>query len=215
MPAGAISVTAWRTLIDNKIERLPVRPSAIARKCGVHIFTYWDYMKASGRSDIEVLQMFGSDGFTQLTKGDYLVFYNPCNSPARNRWTLAHELGHILLGHITKQQPALCRGEVKDFYDIQADNFAARLLCPEAIVHFCGVSSVAELKALTDLSKQASEIAWQGLCERRTRGRFTLDPTEQLLLQQFQPFIASYISEKINEDPDLMPPTGMMMQYRL
>ena len=149
-------------------------------------------MRATGVNSIQLLKEYGRDGFTQLVGTTYTIFYNPCNSPARNRWTLAHELGHI-----------------------QADNFAARLLCPEAIVHFCGVSSVAELKALTDLSKQASEIAWQGLCERRARGRFTLDPTEQLLLQQFQPFIASYISEKINEDPDLMPPTGMLAQYRL
>lgn len=212
---GTISSSAWNTLMRAGCSSLPIKPSRIARFYGILLYKYEDYMRATGVNSIQLLKEYGRDGFTQLVGTTYTIFYNPCNSPARNRWTLAHELGHILLGHITKQQPALCRGEVKDFYDIQADNFAARLLCPEAIVHFCGVSSVAELKALTDLSKQASEIAWQGLCERRARGRFTLDPTEQLLLQQFQPFIASYISEKINEDPDLMPPTGMLAQYRL
>lgn len=215
MSVGEISKTAWKVLFDNQIERFPVRPTGIARKNNILVFEYSDYINTTGRTCAEVFDRYGKDGFTQLLNGRYTVFYNHCSSPARCRWTLAHELGHIFLGHITEQHPTLSRGVVKDFLDIQADNFAARLLCPEVIAHFCGVQSAEELCDLFDISKQAAQTRWRDLSERRLRGSFRLEPEEVTLLNRFHPFIARYLSEKANRSPDIMPPNCKSLPYRI
>ncbi|WP_418427947.1 ImmA/IrrE family metallo-endopeptidase [Anaerotruncus massiliensis (ex Liu et al. 2021)] len=212
MSVSGITKTAWRVLLDTRIERFPVRPTEIARKNDILVFEYSDYMRTTGRSCEEVFTRYGKDGFTQLIGGKYTVFYNHCSSPARCRWTLAHELGHIFLGHITEQCPTLSRGVVKDFLDIQADNFAARLLCPEAIAHFCAVRSEEELRGLFDISKQAAKARWRDLSERR-RSAFRLEREEELLLNQFQPFIASYLADRTG--PELMPPSCQSLPYRI
>lgn len=215
MSVSEISKTAWKVLIDNKIEQFPVRPTGIARKNNILVFEYSDYMHATGRTCAELFDRYGKDGFTQLLNGRYTVFYNHCNSPARCRWTLAHELGHIFLGHITEQRPTLSRGVVKDFLDIQADNFTARLLCPEVIAHFCDVQSAEELRDLFDVSVQATQARWRSLSERRSRGSFRLGSEEKILLNQLDSFIARYISEKANGVPDITPPGCRSLSYRI
>lgn len=214
MSVSGITKTAWKVLLDNKVERFPVRPTGIARRNDILVFEYSDYMRTTGRSTEEVFNRYGKDGFTQFLNGRYTVFYNHCSSPARCRWTLAHELGHIFLGHITEQRPILSRGVVKDFLDIQADNFAARLLCPEAIAHFCAVQSAEELRDLFDVSMQAAKARWRDLAERRRRA-FRLEPEEEQLLAQFQPAIARYISDRANGGIDLMPPGCKSLPYRI
>lgn len=214
MSVSEITKTAWRVLLDNKVERFPIRPTGIARKNDILVFEYSDYMRTTGRSTEEVFNRYGKDGFTQFLNGRYTVFYNHCSSPARCRWTLAHELGHIFLGHITEQRPILSRGVVKDFLDIQADNFAARLLCPEAIAHFCAVQSAEELRDLFDVSMQAAKARWRDLAERR-RGTFRLEPEEERLLAQFQSAIARYLSDRTFGSPDLLPPGCKSLPYRI
>jgi hypothetical protein len=70
---------------------------------------------------------FRTDGMT-LKKGDLnMIFYDErVKSKERINWTIAHELGHILLGH----------GDSSDTNEHQADQFAASLLIPEAVVRF-------------------------------------------------------------------------------
>ena len=88
---------------------------------------------------------------------------------SRIRWTLAHELGHILMGHFasgysTPGNPPLDQGE-KAWEDVMADRFASQLLCPLPGVFLCGPSSQGELAQLCDLSAQAAGITWGRLEE--------------------------------------------------
>ena len=49
MSVSEISKTAWKVLIDNKIEQFPVRPTGIARKNNILVFEYSDYMQTPNR----------------------------------------------------------------------------------------------------------------------------------------------------------------------
>ncbi len=70
---------------------------------------------------------FRTDGMT-LKKGDLnMIFYDErVKSRERINWTIAHELGHIILRHTDSSESN----------EHQADDFAASLLIPEAVVRF-------------------------------------------------------------------------------
>lgn len=186
MTADVVAQRAWETLLEEGVCQFPVKPRQIARRKGYYVFTYDEYLQATGRSLLEVARRYGTDGFTQQIHGEYAIFYNPARSIPRIRWTLAHELGHILLGH-----SAVCRFAQpiggKSQEDRQADQFAAELLCPGPALCRCGLRSAQELAKLCDLSAQAAEIQWTRLQRERHDS-----PLAQALAQAFAPFLRDY-----------------------
>lgn len=67
-------------------------------------------------------------GMQATYKGISFIRYNSSHSVKRNRFTVAHELGHAVLGHT-----APCnRGQLgsKDPHEVEANQFAAELLTP-------------------------------------------------------------------------------------
>ncbi len=79
----------------------------------------------------EVLDLPDSiPGFAANISGHWYAFLNSAHGPRRRRWTLAHEVGHVALGHT---------GQVHLFGERRADQtaanrFAAELLMPEEMV---------------------------------------------------------------------------------
>ena len=216
MRVGEITKAAWKLLADEQITSLPVRPSQIARAHRVAIHLYEAFANSAQCSMEEVVRRYGPDGFTVRYPGpQYLIFYNHGN-PQRTRWTMMHELAHIFLGHILQNEPVLCvNTRHRDVYDVQADNFAARVLCPDVVAHFCGVKSAQELRKLTDLSAQASENRWKDLCERRLENDFLTDQDEQAVYENFRPFINAYRASSPADESVIELPPGMHSSYRL
>lgn len=70
------------------------------------------------------------DGCTIVYGNIYIVlFNNELTNKKRLNWTLAHEIGHIHLGH-TKDE---------DIEEVEAHFFASQLLMPEYTIHMIGV----------------------------------------------------------------------------
>lgn len=69
-----------------------------------------------------------NSGFVTENKGIYYVLYNDgIENEGNHRFTLCHELGHIILNHnLDKPNDKI--------QEIEADTFAAELLMPEAII---------------------------------------------------------------------------------
>ncbi|MBQ8859491.1 MAG: ImmA/IrrE family metallo-endopeptidase [Clostridia bacterium] len=64
----------------------------------------------------------GTDGLTVRRDGQYVILYNDqVKNERRRAFTLAHEVGHILLSHA---------GEQPEVEEKEANAFAAALLCP-------------------------------------------------------------------------------------
>ncbi len=121
------------------------------------------------------------DGMTVRYGGQYLVLYR--EAPARRlAFTLAHELGHILLGHA---------GESPTAEEREANAFAASLLCPAAAVGYLvhrreRLLTAEELTAIFPLSHEAAECRLSELAHRTPR-----PPTDEeitLLLHLFGKF---------------------------
>lgn len=94
--------------------------------------------------------------------GRYLILYNANSNPGRIRWTIAHEIGHICIGHLKVIEDAeIAYTESRDFYDqfeSEADYFAWNLLAPLPIMREMGIHSAAEIKSVYGLSTQAAAL---------------------------------------------------------
>lgn len=115
-------------------------------------------------------QMNGLSGVTSYTQGRYLVLVNKNDSHARRRWTLAHELKHLV--DYTKAKamyPQLGYGdETRQAQRIErvCDHFAASLLMPRIWVKRAyghGIQDVAALAGLFNVSEEAMYIRLQFL----------------------------------------------------
>lgn len=125
-------------------------------------------MKKYNLTEKEVISYFGSDeGCTTYNgvKRRYLVFYNDLDSnykiPARRRWTLAHELGHILLNHLSiSNKTKIFRNnltdEEYDWMEKEANRFASLLLANPIILYKLQVKNSVDIMKICSLSIEAA-----------------------------------------------------------
>ncbi len=109
-------------------------------------------------------------GFFKRENGRAIVEFNQTESHARQRFTIAHELGHFALGHPNAPRgdlPANFGSAVGDPRERAANQFAAELLMPAAavrtLVESGRFSGVGELAAVFDVSKVAMSYRMSNL----------------------------------------------------
>lgn len=198
-PIKDITLTFWKLLLDENISRLPVNPFQIAENHGIKVLTYGAYCMAAGITQAQLIEKYGQDGFSFVIDGQPLIFFNESSNNFRVRWTVMHELSHILLGHFDQNIVELSRitqKEEKSKLESEANELTARILSPMVVVHFCCVSSLDEFQKLTELSREASIYRWKRLCYLRKIKKFLRDQSELEVLQQFQEFITEYLTKK-------------------
>ena len=81
------------------------------------------YSSAS-EDEKRLLNMISEDGFTLTMDDMYIVWINDDVFEERLRYSMAHELGHIVLGHFCKDDLS------KEIQEAEANFFAHRLLAP-------------------------------------------------------------------------------------
>lgn len=170
---------AWKVLLDGGVCFLPVQVSALCRSMGVAVKLY------NGGEE--------TDGESTILGGQPLILVSRGKPIPRQRFTAAHELGHILLGHVGEGRPAH-RGPLPADNPIEreANVFASRLLAPACVLWGCGVESVEDIMELCGISRQAAELRRQRLQELRGRGRFLSSPLERRVYEQFEEFIKEH-----------------------
>ena len=86
-------------------------------------------MRMCAKYNVEVY--YGKHGEDTRKEGDKYIFTLPKNTILeRNRYIMAHEFGHIILGHSIKDMRFYGGAEILD-KDRQANIFAAEFLMPE------------------------------------------------------------------------------------
>ena len=156
--------TAYRTILSLNIIDLPIQPIDILRRCkNTAIHTYDEVMAKAGmpvRYLFKMEHMKNQDAvtlrhvFENGTIG-YELFYDSHANPSRRQFTLAHELGHILLHHHMENEEE----------EKEANHFASFLLMPRpALELFAGdVRDTSEILELTttvfSVSASAAQIA--------------------------------------------------------
>lgn len=166
---------SWEIILNEKICALPVRMSALCRQMGIAVKT--DEALSTG-------------GYTHNFNGTPIIFVSASDSTERQRFTTAHELGHILLGHVGKYELVNREPSPNDNPIEQAANvFASRLLAPACVLWGCGVRSADEIAELCKISRIAAEYRFTRLTELYERNKFLTSPLERKVYQQFSEFI--------------------------
>jgi Zn-dependent peptidase ImmA (M78 family) len=184
---------AWRTLLDCKIKSLPVKPSEICRHYGWILSDY-----AAGARSIQLLGLSAlakrTDGFCTVTDHHVYIFFDSSLPVGRQRFTVAHEIGHLLLGHVG---PGLATVENREptgserTEERQANQFAARLLAPACVLHEIRALTPEEIQRVCGISHQAAAFRAQRMLELESRGKFYAHPLEKEVLTQFSSYIAA------------------------
>lgn len=148
------------------IGALPVSPVETARAFGIKTVNYSDICEIYCRS-LRELYRLSLYGFSFEENGRQIIAVNElaCGE-RRRRFTIAHELGHCLLGHVS----GLGSSKPNAAQERDADLFAAELLAPLSVLRMCGVSSAEELARVCGLSKTAAEIRFAELLRGGVNG---------------------------------------------
>ena len=122
---------------------------------------------------------------------DIVIVINNTEPKSRCRFSIAHELGHFLLGHLGDDVTQLnrVRTEVKPELETQADMFAARLLAPACVLWGLDLHTAEEISEACNISLQAAGFRAERMKELYRRNRFLSSPLERKLYDQFRDFI--------------------------
>ncbi len=172
---------SWQILLREKVRELPVDVVALCHNMGIRVVK------------TPLLHPDAGDGFSCFINGVPCVCLQRGTAPARQRFTVAHELGHILLGHVGQDGLVNLEPSSEDTAIEQAANiFASRLLSPACVLWGCGVSSAAEIAALCDISSTAARYRWKRMKILLQRGKFLTSRLERKVYRRFAKYIKTY-----------------------
>lgn len=171
---------AWQCLLDHNVCSLPVPLRRIAANSGI---------KLVANSTVSLLHP-SERGYAECIGDHWYIVFNDDDTIPAIRFTVAHELGHIFLGHATeKGYHRSRRFVVKPQSESEADVFAARLLCPAVVLWGLGLHTADEIAAACNVSPAAARIRADRMKELYARGRFLTSPLERSVYAKFEEFI--------------------------
>lgn len=168
---------AWQCLIDYKINSLPVKVSRIVRQADITLLK---------NSAVNLLNNSES-GTTLMQNNKLYIIYADEQSAQRCRFTIAHELGHIFLGHLFNKDGA--GFATTDGAEHSANVFARDLLAPACVLHELKALTAAEISWLCNISLEAATYRSERMQELEKRNAFYKHPLEQKVIKQFNQFI--------------------------
>lgn len=184
---------AWEILIECGVSVLPVRLSEICR--------HYNWVLADYIAGERSIALFGlselkekTDGFCTVTANHTYIFYDSSLPVGRQRFTVAHEIGHLALGHVGNGMATVENREptgTERTEERQANQFAARLLAPACVLHEVGATTPEEIQKLCGISRQAAQFRAERMQELEQRGRYYTSHLEQQVVKQFESYIAS------------------------
>lgn len=172
---------SWHILIDNNISFLPVDIVKIITDKGIIILK---------DSDVHELQE-GELGITVYDGGVWYIIYDDSNDDlGRKRFTIAHELAHILLGHpLTIGYHARNARKKDPRIEKEADSLAMRLLAPACVLWGLDIHTAAEISATCGICSEYSKKRAERMTELYKRGKFLTSKLEEKLYEQFKDYI--------------------------
>ena len=165
-------------MIDYNATSLPINLLEIARKAGI---------KVRNNSEVLVLKN-GLPGAALLVNGVWhIVFDDKEPVHGRRRFTIAHELGHIFMGH------GLINGRAFDTTrpqaESEADMFAARLLAPACVLWGLKIRTAEDIARICEISMAAAKIRAERMEILYERNKFLTNPLERRVFEQFKKYI--------------------------
>lgn len=167
----------WYVLKVSKVKKLPIDLIKICEDFNITVRAY---------DKDHILAKYYKSGFSYVTKDNkkFIFFNDSEKNICRIRFTIAHELGHILLNH-SKNTNNISYSQM----ETEVNMFAIRLLSPLCILKELNIQSVNELCRYCNISKTAGKNRFKRFQEALKKDKFYTNPNEKLILNQFKDFI--------------------------
>lgn len=159
---------ALQTLLDYKINKLPVHLTDICRIKGIRILK---------NSDAHQLRE-GEFGLAIKQCEKWYIVYDDTDTIQQIRFTVAHELGHLVLNH-NMYTPTKTM-------ELEADLFAVFLLMPLCVLRGIGILNPEEVAALCNVDLET----YRYRTELSPLHNMFLSHSEEKVYEQFSNFIA-------------------------
>ena len=172
---------SWQALIDNSIVSLPVDVVKITKQNGITLLM---------DSDAKELRD-GEAGISIYDGSEWFVIYDDSLPIGRIVFTIAHELGHIFLGHplIAGYHIRAKDGNTRPRTELEADSFATRLLTPACVLWGLNIKTAADILRVCDVPNDIAKTRAARMGELYKREKFLTSPLEAQVFEQFKAFI--------------------------
>ncbi|MCL2365114.1 MAG: ImmA/IrrE family metallo-endopeptidase [Defluviitaleaceae bacterium] len=171
---------AWQTLIDNEVAALPVDVVKIVNDNCITLLK---------NSDAKELRE-GESGVSIYDGSEWFIVYDDTLPLERKRFTVAHELGHIFLGHpLIAGFHRRANATTLPPTEKEANSFAIRLLSPACILWGLALHSSADIAAACELPDDMAKERAARMTELYKRGKFLTSPLEKRVFEQFKEYI--------------------------
>ena len=169
---------SWQFLIDNRVDRLPVSVGAVCKSLNYKIL-----------EDSKVHYLQANQKGISFRRDDtwYILLQDNLNAQAQ-RYTIAHELGHIFLGH------PLVDGKYGRTFasspeEYQAERFAIDILAPACVLWGLDLHTPEDIARVCNISMTSAQTRARRMKELYRRNMFLSHPLERAVYKQFQKFI--------------------------
>lgn len=186
-----VTKRAYELLAALNISEFPIDPRKIIAHFPNWFLIGWLQLRDdSGQDDPLYIHRDRAEAKTVIQRGssEYLIVFDErVDNTQRIRWTLAHEIGHIIMGHLVEfESTALNRRGLTEkehgVLEVEAHWFAAELLAPKTIIRrFNFDDSPQGISLICDISKEAAEKRLKDIA-RMDFGYFL---TENRILRNF------------------------------
>lgn len=180
---------SWEVLVNCNINTLPVNLMLIAKHYSIKLIKY------SESKYVQSLNISDTDGFAiyrPILRKNVIFYNDTIDNPGRIRFTIAHEIGHCLLGHNKKGHTVYRNSEIDNNNEPEetaANIFARDILMPATVLHSLNVQSAQDISDICKVSMQSAEIRFKRLQELNTRGMYNKNPLERQVHSQFEKYI--------------------------
>ena len=164
------------------------------------LFSYSTFTARIQESVAYLQTKYDKDGFVLWSEPaqTFVICYNDSAPQNEIRWTVTHEIAHISLHHVSPGCPVLARhGAGNRLYELEAECFALRALCPAPVLRECGVDTPEEIANMCGIPGRRT-----GAALAYVRG-FTADsqtaPLLSGIMRQFAGFIDGNKKNRLRE----------------
>lgn len=173
---------SWLCLIEFGFRKLPIQVLDIARALRITVLKY---------SQVEMNKLKPNESGTTVFIGNKIyIIYRDSESIQRCRFTIAHELGHILLGHKLTDNRYFRKFDIsKPEIEIEADVFASRLLAPACVLWGLNLHTADEIDTFCNISKESAQLRADRMKILYKRNKFLTSPLERRVFNNFSDFI--------------------------
>lgn len=144
------------------LHSLPINPFDVCNKLCVPVVSYSEACDYGFHAIIQKISCVDVDGFCYKDDSNhFVIFYDDARTPKeRINFTIAHELGHIVLGHLKNvtMRPRYMTNRRNDPREREADAFAGELIRPPILFVLIGWQLPHHIRAICNITYEAAAV---------------------------------------------------------